>query len=170
MVAPFEGATINIEVLNNFFIISKFLIVLSSDFKVSNSDFWSYVLNLFLIDLVLMSHFDISLKFCKKIIFRFAMADGVVEGLKPTGFKPIALDGGYGWLVVLGSFLIHVFINGFVYSFGAIAVSLAKVSRIVETPQSLALLLHPLGTEFRKIRILHQNSIFGRVPFLFIVP
>jgi hypothetical protein len=76
------------------------------------------------------------LKFCKKItkkiIFRFAMTAGAVEGRKPTGFKPIALDGGYGWFVVLGSFLIHVFTDGFVYSFGVIAETLVKVSRVVE--------------------------------------
>ncbi|KAI6240393.1 MFS domain-containing protein [Aphelenchoides fujianensis] len=43
---------------------------------------------------------------------------------KPTRWRPVALDGGYGWFVVLGSFLIHVFADGFVYSFGVIAESL----------------------------------------------
>jgi hypothetical protein len=46
---------------------------------------------------------------------------------KPIGYKPRSLDGGYGWVVVLGSFLIHVFADGFVYSFGVIAESLIKV-------------------------------------------
>lgn len=49
------------------------------------------------------------------------------SGKKPTGYRPIALDGGYGWFVVLGSFLIHVFADGFVYSFGVIAESLITV-------------------------------------------
>ena len=46
---------------------------------------------------------------------------------KRVGWKPVALDGGYGWVVVFGSFLIHVFADGFVYSFGVIAESLIKV-------------------------------------------
>uniref|UniRef100_A0A914EGB2 Uncharacterized protein n=1 Tax=Acrobeloides nanus TaxID=290746 RepID=A0A914EGB2_9BILA len=64
------------------------------------------------------------------------MTGRAVEGRTPTGFKPIALDGGYGWFVVLGSFLIHAFTDGFVYSFGVIANSLVTVSRIVEISKS----------------------------------
>ncbi|KAI1720864.1 MonoCarboxylate Transporter family [Ditylenchus destructor] len=40
--------------------------------------------------------------------------------LKIIGWKPAALDGGYGWVVVAGAFLIHVIADGFVYSFGII--------------------------------------------------
>jgi MFS family permease len=53
-----------------------------------------------------------------------SMANDVTR--EPIGWKPIALDGGYGWVVVFGSFLIHVFADGFVYSFGVIAESLVK--------------------------------------------
>ncbi|CAD5234437.1 unnamed protein product [Bursaphelenchus xylophilus] len=48
------------------------------------------------------------------------------EGREPIGWKPKALDGGYGWVVVFGSFMIHVFADGFVYSFGVIAESLVQ--------------------------------------------
>jgi hypothetical protein len=44
-----------------------------------------------------------------------------------VGHRPVALDGGYGWVIVLGSFLIHVFTDGFVYSFGVLADSLIEV-------------------------------------------
>lgn len=37
---------------------------------------------------------------------------------KPVAYQPIATDGGWGWMVVFGSFLIHVFADGIVYSFG----------------------------------------------------
>uniref|UniRef100_A0A914CWL3 Uncharacterized protein n=1 Tax=Acrobeloides nanus TaxID=290746 RepID=A0A914CWL3_9BILA len=72
---------------------------------------------------------------------RFAMTGGAVGGRKPTGFKPIALDGGYGWFVVLGSFLIHVFTDGFVYSFGVIAETLVEEFHGTNTQVSLILSL-----------------------------
>lgn len=74
------------------------------------------------------------------------------EQRRVVGWSPKALDGGYGWIVVLGmeilktanpnkylksdylkpkcsgSFLIHVFADGFVYSFGVIADSLVEVN------------------------------------------
>lgn len=34
---------------------------------------------------------------------------------------PLPPDGGWGWVVVIGSFFIHVFADGFVYSFGILA-------------------------------------------------
>jgi MFS family permease len=73
---------------------------------------------------------------------------------KPTSWKPIALDGGYGWIVVLGSFLIHVFADGFVYSFGVIAESLvaefngtnAEVSLILSLLTGLMLAAGPIAS------------------------
>src|SRR5690349_6528897 len=43
-----------------------------------------------------------------------------------VGRRPISPDGGWGWVVVIGSFLIHVFADGFVYSFGVIVVELLE--------------------------------------------
>ncbi|KAK6753376.1 hypothetical protein RB195_012769 [Necator americanus] len=37
-----------------------------------------------------------------------------------TKLVPISPDGGWGWVVVVGSFLIHVVADGFVYSFGVL--------------------------------------------------
>ncbi|CAJ0934642.1 unnamed protein product, partial [Mesorhabditis belari] len=46
---------------------------------------------------------------------------------KITGNRiPIVPDGGWGWMVVLGSFLIHVIADGFVYSFGILVDVLQK--------------------------------------------
>ncbi|KIH65854.1 hypothetical protein ANCDUO_03824 [Ancylostoma duodenale] len=39
---------------------------------------------------------------------------------------PIPPDGGWGWVVVIGSFFIHVFADGFVYSFGVLVDVLMK--------------------------------------------
>lgn len=60
-----------------------------------------------------------------------ATNDAPEKERKPDRYHPVALDGGYGWFVVLGSFLIHVFADGFVYSFGVIAESLVKVRQII---------------------------------------
>uniref|UniRef100_A0A1I7WPK2 MFS domain-containing protein n=1 Tax=Heterorhabditis bacteriophora TaxID=37862 RepID=A0A1I7WPK2_HETBA len=52
-----------------------------------------------------------------------------LEGYEKTAIRmdinvsrlvPIPPDGGWGWIVVLGSFFIHVFADGFVYSFGVL--------------------------------------------------
>lgn len=48
----------------------------------------------------------------------------------PVTYKPVPLDGGYGWLVVFGSFTIHVIADGFVYSFGVVVNSIIKVIQI----------------------------------------
>lgn len=38
--------------------------------------------------------------------------------------KNTSLDGGYGWVVVFGSFLTHIIIDGFIYSFGMLVFNL----------------------------------------------
>uniref|UniRef100_A0A0K0DEU2 MFS domain-containing protein n=1 Tax=Angiostrongylus cantonensis TaxID=6313 RepID=A0A0K0DEU2_ANGCA len=49
-------------------------------------------------------------------------------GVKDSSSKlvPIPPDGGWGWVVVLGSFFVHVFADGFVYSFGVLVEVLMK--------------------------------------------
>lgn len=39
-------------------------------------------------------------------------------GGETVGFVPVPPDGGWGWMVVLGSFIIHVMADGITYSFG----------------------------------------------------
>ncbi|KAI1719337.1 major facilitator superfamily domain-containing protein [Ditylenchus destructor] len=73
--------------------------------------------------------------------------------LKIIGWKPAALDGGYGWVVVGGAFLIHVIADGFVYSFGIIEEELiekfeashAKASIIVSLLTGLTLCVGPVA-------------------------
>ncbi|KAI6173251.1 MFS domain-containing protein [Aphelenchoides besseyi] len=73
---------------------------------------------------------------------------------KPTRWRPVALDGGYGWAVVFGSFMIHVFADGFVYSFGVIAESLvqefkatnAEISFILSLLTGLMLAAGPIAS------------------------
>uniref|UniRef100_A0A914VY92 Major facilitator superfamily (MFS) profile domain-containing protein n=1 Tax=Plectus sambesii TaxID=2011161 RepID=A0A914VY92_9BILA len=61
------------------------------------------------------------------------MAGGQVKQRKgkgrgePVAWQPIATDGGWGWMVVFGSFLIHVFADGIVYSFGVMVSELLDV-------------------------------------------
>ncbi|VDM59596.1 unnamed protein product [Angiostrongylus costaricensis] len=51
-----------------------------------------------------------------------------VEGSSTRTSKlvPIPPDGGWGWVVVMGSFFVHVFADGFVYSFGVLVEVLIK--------------------------------------------
>ncbi|CAB3400908.1 unnamed protein product [Caenorhabditis bovis] len=54
---------------------------------------------------------------------------------------PIAPDGGWGWVVVIGSFFIHVFADGFVYSFGVLVETLMKEFNANNTMASLIISL-----------------------------
>lgn len=47
-----------------------------------------------------------------------------------TRYVPI-VDGGWGWVVVVGSFFIHVFADGIVYSFGVLLEIIMKVSTFI---------------------------------------
>lgn len=44
-----------------------------------------------------------------------------------TRLVPVIPDGGWGWVVVVGSFLVHVLADGFVYSFGVLVEELVQV-------------------------------------------
>ncbi|KAI1713744.1 major facilitator superfamily domain-containing protein [Ditylenchus destructor] len=76
-----------------------------------------------------------------------------IEIRAPVGWKTQPLDGGYGWLVVLGSFIIHVFSDGFVYSFGIIGQALveeykysnAEVSAILSLLSGLMYTVGPIA-------------------------
>ncbi|VDO09024.1 unnamed protein product [Haemonchus placei] len=50
----------------------------------------------------------------------------VASPSKSKQLVPIPPDGGWGWVVVLGSFFVHVFADGFVYSFGVLVEVLMK--------------------------------------------
>ncbi|PAV61987.1 hypothetical protein WR25_00568 [Diploscapter pachys] len=53
------------------------------------------------------------------------MTAGPVGGGTAGGrLVPVSPDGGWGWVVVIGSFFIHVFADGFVYSFGVLVETL----------------------------------------------
>uniref|UniRef100_A0A183BN68 MFS domain-containing protein n=1 Tax=Globodera pallida TaxID=36090 RepID=A0A183BN68_GLOPA len=84
----------------------------------------------------------------QKIIQSAAEGSGGREGeeqkddqRRVIGWCPKALDGGYGWVVVFGSFMIHVFADGFVYSFGVIAESLIGEFQSTNTEASTILSL-----------------------------
>ncbi|KAI1720813.1 major facilitator superfamily domain-containing protein [Ditylenchus destructor] len=87
--------------------------------------------------------------------------------LKIIGWKPAALDGGYGWVVVAGAFLIHVIADGFVYSFGIIEEELiekfgashAQASIIVSLLTGLTLCVGPVASAL-------SNRFDCRVPVI----
>ncbi|VDO42319.1 unnamed protein product [Brugia timori] len=68
-------------------------------------------------------------------------------------YVPI-VDGGWGWVVVVGSFFIHVFADGIVYSFGILLeiimkefdVSNAKASMIISLLTGLTLGMGPIAS------------------------
>ncbi|CAI4221720.1 unnamed protein product [Auanema sp. JU1783] len=51
---------------------------------------------------------------------------GAPAGRNEGKLVPLPPDGGWGWVVVLGSFFIHVFADGFVYAFGVLVEELMK--------------------------------------------
>uniref|UniRef100_A0A1I8AN64 MFS domain-containing protein n=1 Tax=Steinernema glaseri TaxID=37863 RepID=A0A1I8AN64_9BILA len=75
-------------------------------------------------------------------------------GSSPSRWVPKATDGGWGWFVVVGSFLIHVFADGIVYSFGVMIDELmkefgesnARVSIIVSLLTGLTLGVGPVAS------------------------
>ncbi|CAJ0574709.1 unnamed protein product, partial [Mesorhabditis spiculigera] len=54
---------------------------------------------------------------------------------------PIIPDGGWGWVVVFGSFMIHVIADGFVYSFGVVAEKLIDVFKSDNTMSAMTIAL-----------------------------
>uniref|UniRef100_A0A0N5CBI8 MFS domain-containing protein n=1 Tax=Strongyloides papillosus TaxID=174720 RepID=A0A0N5CBI8_STREA len=77
-----------------------------------------------------------------------------ITGRKPSRYVPIATDGGWGYVVVFGSFLIHVIADGIVYAFGVMATALmhhfeetnARVSIIVSLLVGLTLASGPIAS------------------------
>lgn len=49
------------------------------------------------------------------------------DGTKGSVQYVPVVDGGWGWVVVVGSFFIHVFADGIVYSFGILLEIIMKV-------------------------------------------
>lgn len=56
------------------------------------------------------------------------MAETVSPSAITTMLVPISPDGGWGWVVVAGTFFVHVFADGFVYSLGVLVDALITVS------------------------------------------
>ncbi|CCD64115.1 Major facilitator superfamily (MFS) profile domain-containing protein [Caenorhabditis elegans] len=54
---------------------------------------------------------------------------------------PLPPDGGWGWVVVLGSFFVHVFADGFVYSFGVLVETLMEEFHASNTMAALIISL-----------------------------
>ncbi|KAL3989308.1 Major Facilitator Superfamily protein [Acanthocheilonema viteae] len=81
------------------------------------------------------------------------MKEGKKDGESNVQYIPL-VDGGWGWVVVLGSFFIHVFADGIVYSFGIVleiimkefGASNAKASVIISLLTGLTLGVGPIAS------------------------
>lgn len=78
--------------------------------------------------------------------------------LKPTKAYPKAPDGGYGWMIVLSSFMIHFLADGITYTFGIFYVELLKHFKAGKgitawVPSIMTGITYGIG----KIKINHSN-------------
>lgn len=59
----------------------------------------------------------------------FIISQFSLQPARMTRLVPVIPDGGWGWVVVVGSFLVHVLADGFVYSFGVLVEELVEVCK-----------------------------------------